>query len=172
VTTVAIEFPTRREEVIHACKKEIRYRADYMHLNYDPGDIQPWDVSDGYTIVLLTHIYLPQIEDERIKEPTVYIVYPSPMMNCWEKTSDWKIEARTFLPTVRVRIPQLVLIIGPDDRVITSDPVHVLQLMACEDEKAMQGRIFDRWEKICFEYKAERLIAEGVERERENDCYS
>jgi hypothetical protein len=170
---------TDRDTLIHRCKQEVYYRAEHMHLDYDQDDIRHWDLPDGHTVVLLTHIFSPFEEEgesadadsERIKDPTVYITYPPPVMNCFEKPYDWKIEVKTFLPVVHVRFPQLVLIIDPDSKVITSSSVHVLNHIACEDEKTVQQRIFDRWPHECFKRKAEDTIGKLIEREREDDCY-
>jgi hypothetical protein len=140
--------------LVNEMMQEIRYRAQYMLVEYDEEDFGYYKLPDGHLVVLIRSIYLPfpvsdedsgppsyMVEYERQKTPNVYLVYP-------DQPPEQPITPGTYftywLPKVHVRIPQLVSIATPDGKVRIGDHSGMIDHIAHKETDERVKGILDR----------------------------
>ena len=154
------------EAKIECCKSEIRYRADYMCLDYDEADIEALTLPDGHTVVALTKMYGPVLHDTddemvaevvRAKFPNMYAVYPT-YQQLMERYAEWVGKAKLYahIPRVQVRFPQLVYMILPDGSIKKSDSLEMIEAMVKKETQRKMVENADSLTKQVKKYLAEQ----------------
>jgi len=123
------------DAVIEECRREIVYRAKSTATPYDPEDITCWYGEWG-TVVLLTDFDIPWTELQEdgsivthaAKTPNVWQEMPRYVVNkAPDRIGNGKTMLGVSLPFVRVRRPDLVILILPDGTIKTGDVINSFQ---------------------------------------------